>query len=40
MNNETYKSKYRIRNWKQYNEAMVNRGRIDVWIDEEVKNSM
>lgn len=29
------KKKYRIRNWKEYNEALVNRGRIMFWITEE-----
>lgn len=30
------KTSYRIRNWKEYNEALVNRGRISFWIDEKV----
>jgi hypothetical protein len=29
------KAKYRIRNWKEYNEALVNRGRLTLWITEE-----
>lgn len=29
------KKKYRVRNWKEYNEALVNRGRILFWITEE-----
>ena len=29
------KKKYRIRNWKEYNEALVNRGRIMFWVTEE-----
>ena len=28
------KSKFRIRNWNQYNQALVNRGSITVWFDE------
>lgn len=28
------KNKYRIRNWKEYNEALVNRGSITFWFDE------
>jgi hypothetical protein len=28
------KDKYRIRNWKQYNESLVNRGSITFWFDE------
>lgn len=29
------KKKYRVRNWREYNEALVNRGRIMFWITEE-----
>jgi hypothetical protein len=29
------KDKYRIRNWKQYNQSLVNRGSITFWFDEE-----
>ena len=29
------KKKYKVRNWKEYNEALVNRGRILFWITEE-----
>lgn len=29
------KKKYRVRNWKEYNEALVNRGKIMFWITEE-----
>jgi len=25
---------YRIRNWREYNRALINRGRLTVWIDE------
>jgi hypothetical protein len=28
------KKKYKIRNWHEYNESLVNRGRLDVWIEE------
>ena len=28
------KSKYRLRNWKEYNRSLVNRGSITVWFDE------
>lgn len=28
------KDKYRIRNWKQYNESLINRGSITFWFDE------
>jgi len=33
------KKKYGVRNWKKYNESLVNRGRIDVYIDEETEDS-
>jgi hypothetical protein len=26
--------KYRIRNWQQYNKALVNRGRVTIWVEE------
>jgi hypothetical protein len=29
------KDKYRTRNWKEYNQALVNRGSITFWFDEE-----
>lgn len=29
------KKKYKVRNWKEYNEALVNRGKIMFWITEE-----
>ena len=28
------KKKYKIRNWKEYNEMLVNRGRIDIWVEK------
>lgn len=30
------KQQYRIRNWKDYNQALVSRGSLTVWIDESV----
>lgn len=30
------KKQYRIRNWREYNEALVNRGSLTFWINEEV----
>jgi hypothetical protein len=30
------KTKYRIRNWAMYNESLKKRGRITLWIDEDV----
>lgn len=29
------KKTYKVRNWKEYNEALVNRGRITLWITDE-----
>jgi len=29
-----YVFRYRIRNWREYNRALINRGRLTVWIDE------
>jgi IS5 family transposase len=29
------KSGYRVRNWKQYNDALVNRGSLTLWVDQE-----
>lgn len=28
------KKKYKIRNWKEYNESLVNRGSLDFWIEQ------
>ncbi|HAT48848.1 MAG TPA: hypothetical protein DCS88_00745 [Alphaproteobacteria bacterium] len=28
------KHRYRIRNWREYNAALVNRGRLTIWFDE------
>jgi len=32
--NKKTKAKYKIRNWKEYNESLVQRGALDVYIDE------
>jgi len=29
----------KIRNWKEYNQALVNRGSLTYWFDEEVINA-
>src|SRR3954470_15254473 len=29
------KPAYRIRNWKQYNDALVNRGSLTLWVDRD-----
>lgn len=33
------KQSYKIRNWKEYNQALVNRGSLTYWFDEEVINA-
>jgi hypothetical protein len=30
---------YRIRNWKQYNDALVNRGSLTLWVDQDTLRS-
>lgn len=30
---------YRVKNWKQYNRSLINRGNITIWFDEESLNS-
>lgn len=34
MNKKKTKPKYRIRNWRDYNKALVGRGSLTLWIDE------
>ncbi|EOX5009475.1 transposase, partial [Vibrio parahaemolyticus] len=29
------KPRYKTTNWKQYNQALINRGSLTFWIDEE-----
>ena len=29
--------RYQIRNWRQYNAALINRGRVELWIDAEAR---
>jgi len=33
------KKKYRIRNWKDYNKALVHRGSLTLWFDENISES-
>jgi len=33
---QTAKTKYRIRNWKQYNRSLINRGSITFWFSNDV----
>ena len=35
MSKPTQKAVYRIRNWREYNEALVRRGSLTVWVDQE-----
>ena len=35
MTNQTEK-KYRIRNWKEYNKALINRGSVSIWLSDDV----
>ncbi|MEX3592905.1 MAG: IS5/IS1182 family transposase, partial [Burkholderia sp.] len=30
------KARYRVRNWAAYNEGLINRGNVTIWIDEAV----
>ena len=34
-----YKTKYRVRNWAAYEEALRERGDITVWFDEEASSA-
>jgi Transposase DDE domain len=33
---KTEKKQYKVRNWREYNASLVERGSIEVWIDDEV----
>jgi hypothetical protein len=33
------KKKYQVRNWKEYNQALVDRGRITFWISEDAQDN-
>lgn len=35
MGKTAKKSSYKIKNWSEYNQALVNRGSLTIWIDEE-----
>jgi hypothetical protein len=35
MSKQAKKAVYRIRNWRDYNEALVRRGSLTVWVDQE-----
>lgn len=32
------KAKYRIKNWSLYNKSLINKGSINLWIDEKISN--
>lgn len=32
----TKKLQYRVRNWQEYNRALVSRGDVTLWINEEI----
>lgn len=34
---KTKKKKYKVRNWKEYNESLVRRGSLEFWIEQGVK---
>ncbi len=36
MKHKTTKTKYRLRNWREYNRALVQRGSLTLWITEDV----
>src|SRR5512147_134690 len=35
MSKHTKKAVFRIRHWREYNQALVRRGSLTVWVDEE-----
>ena len=35
-NEKEPKQQYRILNWKEYNQALINRGSLNFWLDETV----
>lgn len=35
---KTKKKKYRVSNWKEYNQSLINRGSINLWIDDNLEN--
>lgn len=39
MSKRTRKAVYRIRNWREYNQALVRRGSLTVWVDQEAIDS-
>ena len=32
--------KYRIRNWSKYNKALINRGSLNIWFEEDAVSKM
>jgi len=39
MSEEKKKTQYRVRNWSKYNQALINRGSITLWLSEDVIES-
>ncbi len=35
MGKSDYTFRYRIRSWPEYNRALVNRGRLTLWVDQD-----
>ncbi len=35
MDKSDFIFKYRVRNWREYNRALVRRGSITLWVDEQ-----
>lgn len=35
QNKKGKKKKYKVRNWREYNQMLVNRGNIELWVSEE-----
>lgn len=35
---KTKTTKYRIKNWQQYNQSLINRGNITVWLGEDIRD--
>jgi IS5 family transposase len=35
MSKQVKKSVYRVRNWREYNQALVRRGSLTIWVDEQ-----
>ena len=36
--NRKYKTKYRVRNWREYERGLRSRGDVTIWISEEAED--